>query len=284
MTKQPFEGKNLDEAIAAAAREFGVETYQLTYHIAVQKRGFLGGTKRVVIEAEPSVGGEPETPPRSSGDPVKPTRQKTSSPGTETLTAKQEAGGDGQGRKRRRRPKRRRESRVSIDAVREHEDLPETPAPEQGERTEAQRAVAAWIETVIELSEFALVVRTEENEEEIIVRLHGRDQKSLTAKGGELLDSFQVLINKAFVGRTIEKRIELDVETFKTDRELALGEKARQLAEAVKREGVERLLPAMSPIERRIVHIALRDDEAVETVSRGNSFLKRVAIVPRNEG
>src|SRR5437660_12248531 len=49
---QRFEGKNLEEALNSAAETFGVQRFQLTYHVLLEKRGFLGGMKRVVIEAE----------------------------------------------------------------------------------------------------------------------------------------------------------------------------------------------------------------------------------------
>ena len=49
---QRFEGKNIEEALGHASEAFGVERYRLTYHVVVEKRGFLGGVKRVVIEAE----------------------------------------------------------------------------------------------------------------------------------------------------------------------------------------------------------------------------------------
>src|SRR5678815_3743866 len=49
---QRFEGKNIDEALTSAAESFGVERYRLLYHVVLEKRGFLGGMKRVVIEAE----------------------------------------------------------------------------------------------------------------------------------------------------------------------------------------------------------------------------------------
>src|SRR5438477_4281674 len=49
---QRFEGKSLDEALSAAAETLGVERFQLTYHVLLEKRGFLGGVKRVVIEAD----------------------------------------------------------------------------------------------------------------------------------------------------------------------------------------------------------------------------------------
>jgi hypothetical protein len=37
----------------------------------------------------------------------------------------------------------------------------------------------------------------------------------------------------------------------------------------------------MTPIERRIIHMALREDAVVTTESRGDGFYKRIAIVRR---
>ena len=49
---QRFEGRNLEDALQQAAQTLGVERWQLTYHVLLEKRGFLGGMKRVVLEAE----------------------------------------------------------------------------------------------------------------------------------------------------------------------------------------------------------------------------------------
>jgi spoIIIJ-associated protein len=49
----------------------------------------------------------------------------------------------------------------------------------------------------------------------------------------------------------------------------------------VRSDGREQLLPAMNPTERRIVHMVLADDPEVMTISRGDGFHKRVAIVLR---
>src|SRR5258708_39040437 len=49
---QRFEGRNLDDALTAAAQHFGVGRWQLTYNVLLEKRGFLGGVKRIVLEAE----------------------------------------------------------------------------------------------------------------------------------------------------------------------------------------------------------------------------------------
>ena len=51
----------------------------------------------------------------------------------------------------------------------------------------------------------------------------------------------------------------------------------------MKAKGEESVLTPLNPYERRLVHIALRDIEGVETMSLGDGFLKRVAIVPRKK-
>lgn len=125
------------------------------------------------------------------------------------------------------------------------------------------------------------MVRTEENDEQILVRFYGADGRRLIDRNGELLDALQVLANKALVGRKTEKEIEFDCQDFKQRRNEEIGQQARDVADRVRRDGREQLLPAMSPIERRIVHLALRDDAEVTTISRGEGFYKRVAIMLR---
>src|SRR5437763_3406828 len=65
---QRFEGKNLDEALDHAAETFGVARDQLTHSVILEKRGFLGGVKRIVIEVELN---EAAAPPPA--EPVAPT-------------------------------------------------------------------------------------------------------------------------------------------------------------------------------------------------------------------
>ena len=68
---QRFEGHSLEEALNNAASALGVERYQLAHSVLVEKRGFLGGIKRVVIEAEVNENAAPPTP---SAPPVAPGR------------------------------------------------------------------------------------------------------------------------------------------------------------------------------------------------------------------
>ncbi len=271
---QRFEGKNLDEALNGAAQTFGVERYQLTYHVLLEKRGFLGGMKRVVIEAEVNEAAQPE-----SVQPAAP------APGPRSERGRGGRGprGDRRDRGARRHRGRRSPERREPDPGPELE-LPPVEVPEQGEESQVATVVRGWCERVIGLAKLDLQVRTEENETQVIVRLYGHDARRLIEGHGELIDALQVLANKALVGRQMEKEIELDCHQFKGKRAEEIEQKARAVADRVRRDGREQLLPAMTPIERRIVHLALRDDQEVATISRGDGFYKRVAIVRRTEG
>lgn len=269
---QRFEGKNLEEALNSAAQTFGVERFQLTYHVLLEKRGFLGGMKRVVIEAEINEAAQPEPAQQPAGAQTA-HRERERGRGGRGRGERHDRGGERRGRGRRGAERREPEPEP---------DLPPVEIPEQGEESQIAVSVRAWCERVMNLAGLDVQVRTEENDTQVIVRLYGRDARRLIEGHGELIDALQVLANKALVGRQMEKEIELDCQGFKGRRTEEIEQKARALADRVRLDGREQLLPAMTPIERRIVHLALRDDQEVATVSRGDGFYKRVAIVRRN--
>lgn len=281
---QRFEGRNLDEALDHAAEAFGVPRYQLTHSVILEKRGFLGGVKRIVIEADVNEDAQPPVDPSAAPAPV------AGPPVARERGGRGGRGGRGRGGNRRddrpgRGPRRERYERRDDDLrpgdfERSFAAAP-IEVPEQGPESEAAKAVHDWCEEVIDHARLDLDARTEENEQQILVRLYGRDARRMIEEHGEALDALQVLANKALVGRKTEKDIELDCEGFKSRRHEELEQRAREAAERVRAEGREQLLPAMTPIERRIVHLALQDDADVTTESRGEGFYKRVAIVRR---
>ncbi len=276
---QRFEGRNIEEALTSAAEALGVERYRLLYHVVLEKRGFLGGMKRVVVEAEVNDGAS-ETPPAAavsqpSGS-APPRRERSGGGGGDGHTRRDAGGGrrrerGGRGRERDERPRsRQRDDEEPQFTIEE--------APPQGPESEAAVMARGWCEEVLRLGGFEIDLRTTENDAQIHVKLYGGDTRRVLERHGELLDALQVLANKALVGRKVEKEIELDCASFKERRLEELGERARATAERVRRDGREELLPAMSPVERRIVHLALQDDAQVTTESRGDGFYKRVAI------
>lgn len=278
---QRFEGRNLEEALDNAAKGLAVERYMVSYQVVMEKRGFLGGTKRVVIDAEVNDNAG-NVGPRA--EVVRPPSEPLTMHSTRAPQARQDRPGrEGQrgGRNRKGREDRDRQPterpRAASRAAFEEE------IPPQAEQSEPARAVAKWCEELLDLAELPFAVRTEETAESINVRLFGGDDERLLGRGGEVIDAIQVLANKALTGRSVEKLVELDFRDFKSKRSEELSQKAHELADLVRAEGREQLLPAMNPIERRIVHVALRDDADVATESRGDGFFKRVAIIRRTQ-
>jgi len=268
-----------------ASEAFGVDRVQLTYHVVLEKKGFLGGIKRIVVEAEvndrpiAAAVQEASAPAPRAGRPAGGGGGRGR--GNRDRDRGRGRGGDGRGRGPRTgggsRPRPGADDFQTGDFERFAGEI-----PEQGPESEQAGVVRAWYARVLELAKLQLEIRTEENETQVIVRLFGGDARLLTEEHGELLDALQVLGNKAMVGRKIEKEIELNCEAFKERRAEQLAEKAKELADRVRSSGREQLLPAMTPIERRIVHLALQEDADVTTESRGDGFYKRVAVVMRD--
>jgi predicted RNA-binding protein Jag len=297
---QRFEGRNLEEALNSAAQQYGVERWQLTYGVLLEKRGFLGGVKRVVIEADINEAATAPPPaavaaaavaaPVSSGPPRAERSARGPRGGGGGGGRGGRSGGGNRGGDRRERSGRgggggggRRPHRDDEAALQpgDFEQFANVEVPDQGPESADATAVREWIEELVDRARLDLDLRTEENETQIIVRLYGRDSGRVIDRHGELLDAIQVLTNKALVGRKLEKDVELDCQQFKEKRVEELGQKAREVADRVRRDRREELLPAMSPIERRIIHLALQDDAEVATESRGDGFYKRVAVILR---
>jgi spoIIIJ-associated protein len=98
---------------------------------------------------------------------------------------------------------------------------------------------------------------------------------------GETIDSLQYLINAAiYRKRPFVKRIILDAEGYRQRRVEAIQGIAHRTARRAVRERRTVELPPMSPSERRIVHLFLKDDPKVTTASEGSGDNRRVRISP----
>lgn len=286
MAGQRFEGQNLEDALDSAATALGVPRYQIEHRVVVEKRGFLGGLKRVVIEAEANPDKQPPPPPPTPA-PLAPRARQQSRPEGGRSGGRSERSRGGRGREGEGRGPRRREeppdSYLDKPERLPVERQPAEPAPEQGEQSAAAARIAEWLHGLFERAGLEIEVRTEESEDQIDVGLYGPDAWRASESDGELLDATQTLLGKSLVGRETEKKIELDAGGFKKQRSSELADRARELADRVRSDGREQLLPAMNPAERRIVHLALQDDADVVTVSRGEGFFKRVAILLKED-
>jgi spoIIIJ-associated protein len=116
----------------------------------------------------------------------------------------------------------------------------------------------------------------------IFIDIMGQDLGMLIGRRGEHLAQLQyminVLANKHFETWT---RVIIDVEGYRSRREESLVGLAQRVARQVARNRRPISLEPMPPNERRVVHVALRDDPNVTTQSSGEAALRRVTIYPR---
>jgi spoIIIJ-associated protein len=98
---------------------------------------------------------------------------------------------------------------------------------------------------------------------------------------GETIDALQYLVNAAiYRRRPFVKRIILDAEGYRQRRVEAIQGIAHRTARRAVREHRTVELPPMSPSERRIVHLFLKDNPRVTTASEGSGENRRVKISP----
>ena len=101
----------------------------------------------------------------------------------------------------------------------------------------------------------------------------------LIGKHGQTLDAIERLlnciVNKASLA---QRRVFVDIEGYRERREERLIEMARQMAEQVKYRNREVVLAPMSARDRRIIHVALKEDDVVSTYSQGDGDMRRVVI------
>jgi spoIIIJ-associated protein len=118
------------------------------------------------------------------------------------------------------------------------------------------------------------------------ITIFGEDDEEKEALGaligrkGERLSALQHLVN-LMLSRRIGSwtRVLVDVEDYRGRRERQLVELARRAAERVQETGQMLQLEPMSALERRWVHIALRDVEGVSTQSIGEEPMRRVVVI-----
>lgn len=117
------------------------------------------------------------------------------------------------------------------------------------------------------------------NSERILFNLHGEGLGILIGKHGQTLDALQYLTNLAAGKKYFNHYfVMLDVENYRERRCRTLESLARRLAEKAKRTGEAVKLEPMNAAERRIIHLALQNDNEVTTESEGEGRYRHIVI------
>lgn len=122
----------------------------------------------------------------------------------------------------------------------------------------------------------------EGDEGELILDITGDDLAILIGRHGRTLDALQFVVS-AITVRSMGFRypVIVDVEGYKSRQREKLESIARSTASKAASQHRSVKMRPMTPYERRIVHIALRDDDRVDTASEGEGSARHVVVVPR---
>ena len=244
MKSLEIEGKNIDEAIEKACKEFNVTRDKLNIEIISEGMpGFLGlGSKKAVIRA-----------------------------GIISFDMSLDA------------PLEFSSEKENAPPMNEGPDSPKAVRADRHADAGADMALTATtiLSGILSRMNLTCEVTAEETPDTVFINIQGDGNGLLIGKRGQNLDALQYIVNKAANksgnGRKI---IIVDTEDYRKRQEESLVALAEKVSEKVKKTKKPVALSYMNAHSRRIIHMALHNNEFVTTKSRGDGEYKKIVVVP----
>ncbi len=247
-----FTGKTVEEAVENGLRELGLSREEAEIRVLEEGKKKLFGFVKARVEIAP----KNDSDAFEDGSEENDSYPLSGSKGSEENAAESESEG---------------ENKKNYDV---HRDA-------QG-RTDGERAVE-FLEGLFDILRITACTELTREEEKIEINVTAANTTAIIGKRGVMLDAIQTIAGAvANTGREEYKRVVVDCENYRENREATLQRLAAKLAQkAVRFEKKIRLEP-MNPYERRIIHSALADNPDVTTQSEGKEPHRYVVIVPNN--
>jgi spoIIIJ-associated protein len=170
------------------------------------------------------------------------------------------------------------------DGVEKIDTVEEGDAGEEGDVVEERDVVLAGetLRRILDLIPVETTVHAERSDGKIVLSIEGDRSGLLIGRKGQTLDAIQFIVNK-IVGKALDKKITVvvDTEDYRRRRQESLTEMALKMGDKAKKIKKPVTTSPLNPQERRIIHLALQEDERLDTKSRGEGLLKRVVIIPK---
>ena len=279
-----IKAKTVEAAVEEGMKQLGITRAEAVVHVVEKPStglfGLLHKKMAVVDISAPEIPAEPEEAAeapaaeetRTDGGPAEAPAAEPAEPKAEESEAASEA-----------EPEEAGEEKTAEPEDAPAEEVPEEKEEEKPFDPEEQKKVAEearkFLENVFRGMHLPVIMECMMNEERILFSLHGEGLGILIGKHGQTLDALQYLTNLA-AGKAAHGRyfVMLDVENYRERRKDTLEALAKRLAGKVKRTGEPVKLEPMPAGERRIIHLALQDDDAVITESEGEAPYRYITI------
>jgi len=139
--------------------------------------------------------------------------------------------------------------------------------------------VTTFVHDVLGAMGLELTADQEETPDHVRINLSGDGADVLLRRKGEVLDALQVIVNTAFRRDARgDRHYVIDALGYRLGKDAELRQMAKFLIDKVKLNGAPQEIGPLNPYARRLVHLAVSEDEAVTSESVGDAFLKTVVI------
>ena len=158
----------------------------------------------------------------------------------------------------------------------------ETPEAEPTDEGEQAAEVREVVEHILEAIGVRARIEIEEDEERMTATVVGGELGLVIGKHGQTIDAIQYLANAVvWRGRGDERKpVVVDAAGYRARREETLTAIATRSAERVVASGRSVELESMTAVERKVVHVALKDFPGVVTRSEGTEPNRFVVVDP----
>ena len=140
------------------------------------------------------------------------------------------------------------------------------------------------LDTMLGYLGFVCEIDEEERETGLLLQVHTPEKERLVGRHGEVLEDVQFLLNRILqTGHPDAPRVQVDIEYYREMREDGLVQRARQIADLVRKTGRPFHLDPMNSYDRRIIHNAFKDDPEIMTWSPPDEGrVKRITLKKRS--
>ena len=155
-------------------------------------------------------------------------------------------------------------------------------AAEPGDQSDAAGDARGLAQRIMDVVGVEGRADAREDDEAITVTFHGDDVALLIGRHGQTIDAVQYLLN-AISHRTYgaeRKEVVVDAAGYRERRRTTLEAMAVRTAREVLDTGSRVELEPMTAVERKVVHLRLKEFEGVETASEGTEPNRYVVVLP----
>jgi spoIIIJ-associated protein len=156
------------------------------------------------------------------------------------------------------------------------------PATSPGDESDALREARELVERVAAGIGADVVVTASEHEGGVTVSCAGADVALFIGKHGQTIDAIQYLANAIARAAGNQHSVIVDAAGYRARRTATLETLARRTAQRASATARRVEMEPMTPVERKIVHEALKEDPEVETASEGSEPNRFVVVFPRH--